>query len=470
MQVKSSSIKIDLPSRRIFLGSFVAASIGLVDSTNFKADARGLIIFPCSNYEFLNKYHFMRAGESLLEEEGIWSTNPLFLTNREAALSERGIEQVTELCKKMKADRVAPTVVRYSLAANVIDSANIVGKELKIGRDRLVPEFNFMDPRAIGAWDMSSFNMTKNAIIALDHDEGNSDGTGSSPPENDDGTPNESLADQVVRLQQLLSVLETQYSGDTILLIFPDGVGPALLTCLIGGVPLNRVHELEYEPGEIRLDINYDSCRRYLEREPSEDYLNALDIGRNQLISLRKDPNQRLNVKDLKYEEDLRIEEKRKAEKQEEEMKNNKMRKEKEYRENRSLDQNLGSKTILDPQVLAIAGATILSGVGTMYLFSADNQTQIVQRSQMNVTGYSLDSSFQTTLIESTEEPLNQQALLDSPDNVLKETSESKQKRIGWDPDEDDGGLAWLGTLEDIIQSDESSPVDDEKTMESTWE
>lgn len=26
-----------------------------------------------------NTYHFLRAGESLMEEEGIWSTNPLFL-------------------------------------------------------------------------------------------------------------------------------------------------------------------------------------------------------------------------------------------------------------------------------------------------------------------------------------------------------------------------------------------------------
>jgi hypothetical protein len=41
--------------------------------------ARGLVKFPCKDYAFLNTYHFMRAGESLLEEEGIWTTNPLFL-------------------------------------------------------------------------------------------------------------------------------------------------------------------------------------------------------------------------------------------------------------------------------------------------------------------------------------------------------------------------------------------------------
>lgn len=30
-------------------------------------------------------------------------------------------------------------------------------------------------------------------------------------------------------------VLESFYSGDTVLVIFPDGTGPALLSCLIGG-------------------------------------------------------------------------------------------------------------------------------------------------------------------------------------------------------------------------------------------
>jgi hypothetical protein len=40
----------------------------------------------------------MRAGASLLEVEDVWSTNPLFLTNREAALSELGEQQVREAC------------------------------------------------------------------------------------------------------------------------------------------------------------------------------------------------------------------------------------------------------------------------------------------------------------------------------------------------------------------------------------
>jgi bisphosphoglycerate-dependent phosphoglycerate mutase len=99
----------------------------------------------------------MRAGTSLLEAEDILSTNPLFLTNREAALSEKGEDEVRRACNLMKMSGITPTVVRYSLAASSIDSANIVGEELKIGRDRLVPEFNYMDPRAIGGKLPSSY-------------------------------------------------------------------------------------------------------------------------------------------------------------------------------------------------------------------------------------------------------------------------------------------------------------------------
>ena len=211
--------------RRTFLNILPAASLSLLSwanaGTNIPiAQARGLVKFPCKGYQFLNTYHFVRAGESLLEEEGVWSTNPLFLTNRESALSPNGIEQMEQVCEKFREKDITPSIVRYSLAASAIDSSNIIGKTLKVGRDRLVPEFNFMDPRAIGSWDMSSFNSTQDAVWAMDYDEAGNDGMGGRPPSNEDGTPHETLSDQVVRLQQMISVLETQYSGDTVVLVF----------------------------------------------------------------------------------------------------------------------------------------------------------------------------------------------------------------------------------------------------------
>jgi hypothetical protein len=140
-------------SRRSFVrGGFITLSTAISGSTLFvcKASARGLVRFPCKEQPLLNTYHFMRAGSSLLEVEDVWSTNPLFLTNREAALSEKGEGEVRRACNQLKAMGITPTIVRYSLAASSIDAANIVGEEFNIGQDRLVPEFNYMDPRAIG--------------------------------------------------------------------------------------------------------------------------------------------------------------------------------------------------------------------------------------------------------------------------------------------------------------------------------
>ncbi|KAL9186147.1 hypothetical protein ACHAXT_005385 [Thalassiosira profunda] len=297
-------------NRRTFLeGS--ALSLSYAFGSAGRADARGLVRFPCKE-PFLNTYHFLRAGSSLLEVEDIWSTNPLFLTNREAALSEIGEAQVREACRYLKSTGSNPTVVRYSLAAASIDSANIVGEELRVGRDRLVPEFNYMDPRAIGGWDGSALNATEEAVWALDFDEAGPYGKGGKPPPNEDGTPAETLADQVVRLTNLMSVLETLYSGDTVLLVFPDGTGPALLSCLIAGIPLNRVHELQFCPGEIRCGVDYNSILALASRPPSPVYFDIIQRGRAEMKQLRENPDLLRNVKDLKYEEER--EEERKVE------------------------------------------------------------------------------------------------------------------------------------------------------------
>ena len=39
------------------------------------------------------------------------------------------------------------------------------------------------------------------------------------PPPIDDGTPNESVVDVFVRVTQLASILETQYSEDTVIIV-----------------------------------------------------------------------------------------------------------------------------------------------------------------------------------------------------------------------------------------------------------
>ena len=72
----------------------------------------------------------------------------------------------------------------------------------------------------------------------------------------DNYAPNDTLHDQTIWLSQLLNVLKSQYFGDTIPLISPDGIGSALLNAIISGIVLNQDHKLECMSGEICLNMN----------------------------------------------------------------------------------------------------------------------------------------------------------------------------------------------------------------------
>ena len=89
--------------------------------------------------------------------------------------------------------------------------ANIIANEIHVGQNRLIPEFNSIDPRSISKWDMMSLKQTKKAVWALDYNKTVVDSLNSKTPSNDDGIVNENLNDQVIQLHQSMHILETQY-------------------------------------------------------------------------------------------------------------------------------------------------------------------------------------------------------------------------------------------------------------------
>ena len=451
-------------TRRSFLSSssLISSSIilGSSNPSTTIANARGLVRFPCKE-PLLNTYHFMRCGLSELEIEDIWSTNPLFLTNREAALSELGDEQVREACRFIKENASQPTVVRYSLAAASIDSANIVGDELKIGRDRLVPEFNYMDPRAIGGWDGSQLNATEEAVWAMDVDEGGPNGKGGKPPSNEDGTPAETLSNQVVRLQNLMSVLETLYSGDTILLVFPDGTGPALLSCLIGGIPLNRVHELQYQPGEVRINVDYTSINALASRPPTRSYLDILDRGRAELKELRANPDLLRNVKDIQYEKEREAELKE-LEKKKEEAKAKQLELERKKKEKRLQRQNqtkneidFGSLGVLGA---AIAGATVFASVTLggdeieKDIIDATSNTTDIGSETLNSTSTVVSTPSDEETLRVDNQPIEDEDddIPSAYDDIINEEEVVKISSAGFQYEDD-----WLSSISDIMNEDD---------------
>jgi len=285
---------VDLPDRRNLFQITAATAFASVVSPS-PAHAGSLVLFPVgSNTQILkNRYHFMRAGLSELEEQSIYSTNPLFLTNRENELSSTGESVVlNQALKTLKSlEDGFPTIAYHSLAANGMDTGDLIARELRLGREKLLPEFTYLDQRGIGLWDSGDEALVKPAVWALDYNEAGMLGEGGLPPAHEDGTPNETLGDQFVRLRQFISLQESRTSGDNILVIFPDGTGPALLSCMIAGVPYKDVHALEFAPGELRLDISPESVWELFEqRKDDPTYLATLKQGQKNLKELQEHP------------------------------------------------------------------------------------------------------------------------------------------------------------------------------------
>lgn len=65
------------------------------------------------------------------------------------------------------------------------------------------------------------------------HEEDEVNGINSRPKPNNDGTPSESVADVLVRGNQLVSTIESMYSGENVLIVAPDSDNLSILTAAL---------------------------------------------------------------------------------------------------------------------------------------------------------------------------------------------------------------------------------------------
>lgn len=463
-----------------------------------EGQARGLVSFPCEA-PLLNVYHLMRGGISLLEEQDILSTNPLFLTNREAALSDQGVEQVREACRILQAADINPSVIKYSLAASAVDSAMLIRDDLKVGQNRLIPEFTFMDPRAIGRWDMMSAQETYPAIVALDEAEAGADGKGGRPPPNIDGTPHDTLADQAIRLRQLLSILETQFSGDSIVLVFPDGSSPALLSAMMAGVPYNKAHVLDFAPGEIRLDVTMQSTLQLYEEKVQANakaYTALIQSGQKELSRLRSiDDEDLISKKDQMVEQERLTMEQEYQEKEQARIAKEEVEKRERLQRLREMEtlRRAEAGPLEDAAIpsLVVGGTVITAATLLLPRSDKDKQPQIqgVDASTYNTapatpstqamsatqvlpgegqtkptTNNITDPSGSSSIEQYRDESSNGYSLYPetskTEEEKLTEAKEAMQSYL----DQDDGGSAWLKTMAELVveDDDENDEVDDD--------
>ncbi len=295
-------------------------------------------------------------------------------------------------------------------------------------------------------------------------------------------------------------VLETQYSGDTILLVFPDGTGPALLECLIAGIPLNKVHEMNYASGELRRDITYNNIRKRMPSEVSEEYVERLARGRKELVILREDPDKIVNVKDQQDAEEQRLYAEEKArldalkEKEELEKEKEKQNLRQQMKKEREIvEMNVGGgKSDNNIMVAGIGLAAVGGGVVLLTSSDSEDTQSLISNEVGNKKAEFPDqivtnSTKRITPIEDLDQMKTNSTMISSPFNLVDldvvpgsnvsdksqndisniEATNSNMKKVAnsiekerpkgvyLNIDEEDGGDAWLDMLSDILVEDD---------------
>lgn len=191
----------------------------------------------------------MRAGESQYESLGVINTNPVAKTSVDNGLSENGKRQTVKAALALKGMGACEGScwIWPSITQRAYQAAEVIASLNKMDRSHIVPEYSFLDARGLGAYEGKALESIAE-VYASD-----SLSPSMKPPPIDDGTPNESVEDVFVRVTQLMSILETQYSGDTVIIVSPDSDNLTILQAGLVGLDLRRHTDLSFSPGEVRL-------------------------------------------------------------------------------------------------------------------------------------------------------------------------------------------------------------------------
>ncbi|KAI8473170.1 MAG: hypothetical protein J3K34DRAFT_411825 [Monoraphidium minutum] len=236
-------------NRRALLFS-AGAAWGVLPPALAPGGARAALVqFPADSFH--NRYILVRAGESNAEDQDKTFTNPVWKTSMMAGLSERGKAQVVRgVVPALRALNVCDDSSCWiwpSITQNAYQTAEVVAALTGVGRNRVIPEYSFLDLRGVGALD--------GRPVAVAYDllhQGDASDPNYKPPPNYDGTPNESPADVLARGRQMLSVTETQYSGEDVVIISPDSDNLSILQAAVLGVDLRQHTRYAFRPGEVR--------------------------------------------------------------------------------------------------------------------------------------------------------------------------------------------------------------------------
>ncbi|CAD7697523.1 unnamed protein product [Ostreobium quekettii] len=238
-----------LSRRSALAGGLSLAALGALQACAPPLARASLVQFPTPR--LANDYYLVRAGETEAEALGYVDTNPVNKTSMINSLSAEGKRQVVgRALKSMRELGVCTASSCWfwpSIAMNAYQTAEILAAVLGVSRDRIVPEYSFLDARGLGDFDQ----LPPREAFTLAH-ANDAASSRQRPPPTTTGTPNESAEDVMVRVRQMLSVTETQYSGETVVFVAPDSDTLSVLQAAMLGMNLEAHPTLAFEPGEVR--------------------------------------------------------------------------------------------------------------------------------------------------------------------------------------------------------------------------
>uniref|UniRef100_A0A061RZ05 Phosphoglycerate bisphosphoglycerate mutase family protein n=1 Tax=Tetraselmis sp. GSL018 TaxID=582737 RepID=A0A061RZ05_9CHLO len=231
--------------RRLFQSAAFGLFLGNL-SCPLRVDA-ALVQFPVT--ELHNRYFLVRAGEGVREAQNRVYTNPVNKTSVDSGLSERGKRQVVQVtAPSLEIAGIGDTPWLWAgMNQRSYQTAEILAGLFQVGRNRIVPEFTFLDARGYGSLEGENLSSAAAQVAAGDL----LDPSWKMPP-GTDGTPNESVLDILVRVRQMMSVLETQFSDEDVVVVSPDSDNLSILQAAVLGADLRRHGEFGFRPGEAR--------------------------------------------------------------------------------------------------------------------------------------------------------------------------------------------------------------------------
>eukprot|EP01036_Dinobryon_divergens_P039688 gene39688-52354_t len=186
-----------------------------------------MLTFPLPS-PLKNNIVLVRSGESFAEQRHELETNPVKKLSQKNALTNEGREQAINAAKSIQSMGFSPTFIWTSNTERAYETAAVMAAELQLGQNRIVPEYSFLDARAVGLYEGQS-DSSWDIIHKADTEEGSK----YRPPANTDGTPSDSVSDVLVRVNQLISTIESMYSGENVVIISPDSEVLSIISAAI---------------------------------------------------------------------------------------------------------------------------------------------------------------------------------------------------------------------------------------------